>query len=120
MKQTVVEADPLQKALFTEKLDNILLHRIWGYLILMAVLFLLFQSIFWLAQYPMNAIEWTFAKLAAGLEECLPHGWFSDLFINGLWPDLSGIIVFVPQIMILFGLITIVGRYRLYGTDKFS
>ena len=52
MQQAVSEPDPLQKSLFTEKLDNILLHRRWGYLILLAVLFLLFQSVFWLAQYP--------------------------------------------------------------------
>ncbi|HNK28685.1 MAG TPA: FeoB small GTPase domain-containing protein, partial [Ferruginibacter sp.] len=58
MQQTVVEADPLQKALFTERLDDLLLHRRWGYIILLAVLFLLFQSVFWIAQYPMDGIEW--------------------------------------------------------------
>ena len=52
MQQSVSEPDPLQKSLFTEKLDNILLHRRWGYLILLAVLFLLFQSVFWLASFP--------------------------------------------------------------------
>jgi ferrous iron transport protein B len=107
MKQTVVEADPLQKALFTQKLDDILLHRTWGYLILMAVLFLLFQSIFVIAQFPMNAIEWTFAQAGGWLGQVLPAGWFTDLFINGIIAGLSGIIVFVPQIMILFGLITL-------------
>jgi len=49
MQQTISEPDPLQKTLFTERLDNILLHRVWGYAILLAVLFFLFQSIFWLA-----------------------------------------------------------------------
>ena len=107
MKQTVVEADPLQKALFTQKLDDILLHRTWGYLILMAVLFLLFQSIFVIAQFPMNGIEWTFAQAGSWLGRLLPSGWFTDLFINGILAGLSGIIVFVPQIMILFGLITL-------------
>jgi ferrous iron transport protein B len=107
MKQTVVEADPLQKALFTQKLDNILLHRVWGYLILMLVLFLLFQSIFVIAQFPMNGIEWTFAEAGGWLGKVLPGGWLTDLFINGILAGLSGIIVFVPQIMILFGLITL-------------
>jgi ferrous iron transport protein B len=107
MKQTVVETDPLQKALFTQKLDDILLHRTWGYLILMAVLFLLFQSIFVIAQFPMNGIEWTFAEAGGWLGRVLPAGWFTDLFINGILAGLSGIIVFVPQIMILFGLITL-------------
>ena len=107
MQQTVVESDPLQKALFTEKLDNILLHRHWGYIILIVVLFLLFQSVFWMAQFPMDGIEWTFGKLGGFLSSNLPQAWWSDLLINGVVAGLSGIIVFVPQIMILFGLITL-------------
>jgi ferrous iron transport protein B len=107
MHQTVVEPDPLQKKLFTEKLDNILLHRVWGYVILLAVLFLLFQSIFWLAQFPMDAIDWSFAKASGWLGDVLPEAWWSNLLINGLIAGLSGILVFVPQIMILFGLITV-------------
>ena len=107
MQQTVSEPDPLQKTLFTEKLDSVLLHRRWGYLILLAVLFLLFQSVFWLAQYPMDAIEWSFAELGGWLNNVLPDAWWSNLFINGIVAGLSGILVFVPQIMILFGLITL-------------
>ena len=107
MHQTVVEADPLQKTLFTEKLDNILLDRKWGYLILLAVLFLLFQSVFWIAQYPMDAIEWSFGKLGGWLSNVLPEVWWSDLLINGVVAGLSGILIFIPQIMILFGLITL-------------
>lgn len=107
MQQSVVEPDPLQKKLFTEHLDNILLHRVWGYTILLAVLFLLFQSIFWLAQYPMDFIDWSFTKLNSWLSDVLPQVWWSDLLTNGVLAGLSGILVFVPQIMILFGLITI-------------
>ena len=107
MQQTVVESDPLQKALLTEKLDNILLHRYWGYIILLSVLFLLFQSVFWVAQYPMDGIEWVFGHLSGWLTGVLPQSWWSDLLINGVVAGLSGIMVFVPQIMILFGLITI-------------
>ncbi len=107
MQQSVVEEDPVQRKLFTEKLDNLLLHRTWGYIILLSVLFMLFQSIFWLAEYPMNAIEWTFAAVSGGLNSVLPEAWWSDLIINGFVAGLSGILVFVPQIMILFGLITI-------------
>lgn len=107
MNQTVVEADPLQRTIFTEKLDNILLHRNWGYLILLAVLFLLFQSVYWMAQFPMDAIEWSFSKLSGTLGNILPAAWWSDLFINGVVAGLSGILIFIPQIMILFGLITL-------------
>lgn len=107
MQQAVSEPDPLQKTLFTEKLDNLLLHRRWGYLILLSVLFLLFQSVFWLAQYPMDWIDLGFAKLNQALSSSLPDNRWTDLLLNGVIAGLSGIFVFVPQIMILFGLITV-------------
>ncbi|MCC6256952.1 MAG: ferrous iron transport protein B [Chitinophagaceae bacterium] len=107
MQQTVVEADPLEKTLFTERLDDIFLHRFWGYFILLVVLFFLFQCIFVLAQFPMEGIEWSFSKLGGWLGNLLPVNWFSDLLINGIIAGLSGIMVFIPQIMILFGLITL-------------
>jgi len=107
MQHTVAEPDPLQKTLFTEKLDNLLLHRRWGYIILLAVLFLLFQSVFWFAQFPMDVIDWTFSQLGGWIGHRLPEAWWSNLLINGVLAGLSGILVFVPQIMILFGLITI-------------
>ncbi len=107
MQQTVVEADPLQKALFNERLDDVLLHRRWGYIILLAVLFLLFQSVFWVAKYPMDGIEWVFGQFGGMLSNNLPVTWWSDLLINGVVAGLSGIVIFIPQIMILFGLITV-------------
>ncbi|HSU49761.1 MAG TPA: ferrous iron transport protein B [Segetibacter sp.] len=107
MQQSVVENDPLQQKLFTEKLDNLLLHRTWGYIVLLSVLFLLFQSIFWLAEYPMTAIEWIFASVSGWLSGVIASPWWSDLIVNGVIAGLSGILVFVPQIMILFGLVTI-------------
>ena len=107
MQQNVIEPDPLQQKLLTEKLDNILLHRVWGYVILLGVLFMLFQSVFSLAQYPMNGIDWCFSKLSTSLNHILPQVWWSDLITNGLVAGLNGILVFVPQIMILFGLITL-------------
>lgn len=107
MQQNVLEPGPLEKKLFTDKLDNLLLHHTWGYVILLSVLFLLFQSIFWLAVFPMDAIESGFAMVSGWLGQTLPEAWWSDLIINGLVAGLSGILVFVPQIMILFGLITV-------------
>ena len=107
MQQTVVEADPLQQTLKSERIDHLLLHKRWGYIILMVVLFFLFQSVFWLARYPMDAIEWLFAELSNQVSVLLPVGWLSDLFVNGILAGLSGILMFVPQIMILFGLITL-------------
>jgi len=107
MQHTVSEPDPLQKTLFTERLDKLFLDRTWGYIILLVVLFLLFQSVFWLAQFPMDAIDWSFSRIGGWLGATLPAAWWSNLLVNGLLAGLSGILVFVPQIMILFGLITI-------------
>ena len=107
MQVAVSEPDPLQQTILTDKLDNVLLHRKWGYLILLAVLFILFQSVFYLAQYPMTWIEMFFSSFSSSLSRSLPDAWWSDLLINGLLAGLSGILIFVPQIMILFGLITL-------------
>ena len=107
MQLAVSEPDPLQKSLFTEKLDDILLHRRWGYIILLFVLFSLFQSVFWLAQHPMDWIDAGFALLSQSLSTSLPDNRWTDLLLNGVLAGLSGILVFVPQIMILFGLITL-------------
>jgi ferrous iron transport protein B len=73
---------------------------------MLMVLLLMFQSVFWIAEYPMNAIEWAFGKMSEWLSLTLPQTWFSNLLINGVVAGLSGILVFVPQIMILFGMIT--------------
>jgi ferrous iron transport protein B len=107
MQQAVSEPDPLQKSLFTERLDNLLLHRVWGYAILLGVLFLLFQSVFFLAQFPMDWIDLAFGKINQSLSSILPANRWTDLLLNGVLAGLSGILVFVPQIMILFGLITL-------------
>lgn len=107
MQLAVSEPDPLQKSRITEKIDDVLLHRRWGYLILLAVLFLLFQSVFFIAQFPMDWIDLGFAKLNQSLSSVLPENTWTDLLLNGVLAGLSGILIFVPQIMILFGLITL-------------
>ncbi len=105
MQQCVIEPDVLQKSLFTQKLDNIVLHKWWGYAILLSVLFILFQSVYFLAQFPMGWVETIFATISGWLGNLLPQSNWSDLFINGILAGVSGILVFVPQIMILFALI---------------
>jgi ferrous iron transport protein B len=107
MKSRVVEPDPTAKKKRSEKLDNIFLHRIGGYAILLSVLFVLFQSVFWMAKFPMDGIEWIFTHLTTYLNSILPDVWWEDLLVNGLVAGIGGIVVFVPQIMILFGLITL-------------
>jgi ferrous iron transport protein B len=87
---------------FTRKLDKILTHRIGGYIIFLLLLFVMFQSIFYLAEYPMTWIEDGFAALRGWCSETLPAGWLTDLFTEGILAGLSGVVVFVPQIALLF------------------
>ena len=107
VQKSVEENTIEKKKLFSDKLDSYFLHRTWGYLIMGVVLFILFQSVFWIAEYPMTAIEEGVGFIGGYLGSIMNPGWFSDLLINGVLAGFGGIIVFVPQIMILFGLITL-------------
>ena len=107
MANCVVESDPLKKELFSRQVDGILLHPVYGNLFLLVVLFFLFQSIFWLAQYPMEWIDMAFGQLIQFLKSALPDNFLTDLLINGVLAGINGVVVFIPQIMILFGLITL-------------
>ena len=95
------------KESFTNRLDKILTHRIWGFIIFLGILFLLFQTIFFLAAYPMDWIETSFVKLSEWGTNNLPKGELTALLINGILAGLSGVIVFVPQIALLFAFIAI-------------
>jgi ferrous iron transport protein B len=107
MQRCVKVDNPAMRMVVSDKIDRTLLHPLWGNIILLAVLFLLFQSIFWLARYPMDWIEHGFAQVGIWLGGVLPDGMIKDLLINGILAGISGIAIFVPQIMILFGLITV-------------
>ena len=95
------------KATRTERIDNIVTHRIFGPIIFFAVMLFVFQAIFAWASYPMDWIEEAFAVSGAWAGRMLGDNWFSDLLVNGVIAGLGGILVFVPQIAILFLLITI-------------
>lgn len=107
MDKCVEESSPLKRAVFSEKLDKVLLHPLWGNLILLIVLFLMFQSIFWLADYPMQWVEAGFSYASGWMNDILPDGFIKDLLVNGLLAGIGGIAIFIPQIMILFGFITL-------------
>lgn len=89
------------KELLTEKLDKVLVHKFWGYVVFLAILLVIFQSVFFLAEYPMSWIEDTFSWLAAFTSEHLPEGPINSLISNGIVPGIGGIVVFAPQIGIL-------------------
>ncbi len=107
MQQCVVTENPLKKMIVSDRIDKVLLHPLWGNVILLCVLFLLFQSIFWLAAYPMDWVEQGFAIAGDWLGSVMPDNFIKDLLVNGILAGLGGIAIFIPQIMILFGFITI-------------
>jgi ferrous iron transport protein B len=92
---------------FTQKLDEVLTHRIWGYLIFLFILFVIFQTIFFLAAFPMDWIEALFTKISGWAAHTMPPGELTDLLVNGILAGLSGVVVFVPQIALLFTFIAI-------------
>ncbi len=91
----------------TDKIDNVLTHRFFGPFIFAAVMLLIFQAIYDWSTVPMDFIESVFTKFGNFLQNTLPSGWLTDLLTDGVLAGLSGILVFVPQIFILFLLITI-------------
>lgn len=89
------------------KLDRILTHKIWGYLIFALILTGIFQSVFAWASFPMDWIDRNFSLLANYVTHHLPEGKFTQLLSEGIIPGLGGILIFIPQIAILFTFIAL-------------
>lgn len=92
---------------FRSKLDRVLTHKFWGYIIFFLILALIFQSIFSWSSIPMDFIDSTFADLSALAAEKLPSGILTDLISQGIIPGIGGILIFIPQIAFLFLFISI-------------
>ncbi|MET3978111.1 ferrous iron transport protein B [Mucilaginibacter sp. UYP25] len=91
----------------SNKIDKVLTHRIFGFVIFIGVLLFMFQSIFAWSAYPMSLIEDLFVWMEGGLRHVLPAGPLTSLLIDGVVAGLSGVMVFIPQIAILFAFISI-------------
>lgn len=89
------------------KFDSILTHKFWGYIIFFFVLLLIYGSIFELAAFPMDFVDGLFADLSTWISANLPEGKLTELIAEGIIPGLGGVLMFVPQIAILFFLISI-------------
>lgn len=92
---------------FRYKLDRVLTHKVWGYLIFFFILLTIFQAIYDWASVPMDMIDEAFAFLSEWTKNSLPSGAFTDLLAEGLIPGLGGIVIFIPQIAFLFLFISI-------------
>jgi len=107
LSDVVVDLGAAKKFQVTDKLDSILTHKVWGFAIFIGILFLIFNAIFAWASYPMDLIDGSFAWLTQQGHQHLPAGLLTDLLLDGIVAGLGGIVIFVPQIAILFAFISI-------------
>lgn len=105
--EKIVKRSANKKVSVTEKLDNILIHPVFGYVIFFGLLLLIFQAVFaWSGPF-MDFIDESFAWLTGTVAENLPEGPINGLFTDGIIAGIGGIVIFVPQIVILFLFISI-------------
>ncbi len=91
----------------SNKIDHVLTHKVWGLVIFFGILFAIFQSIFSWSSYPMALIENGFVGLANLSHQFLPEGVLTNLLVDGVLAGLSGVMVFIPQIALLFAFISV-------------
>ena len=92
---------------FRSRLDRVLIHRFWGYIIFFMILLTIFQVIFDWSSIPMDFIDESFSQLSEATKRNLPPGLFTDLLAEGIIAGLGGIVIFIPQIAFLFLFISV-------------
>ena len=96
-----------EKNSFTNKLDKVLVHPFFGYFIFASILLVIFQFIFSFASVPMDYIDGAFGAFSDWISSTLPVGVFNDLLSQGIIPGIGGVVIFIPQIALLFFFISI-------------
>jgi ferrous iron transport protein B len=91
----------------TRRIDNIALHPVFGPVILAALLFIMFQAVFAWAEAPMAWIEEGIAALQTIAASVIPEGWVQSMIVDGVLAGVGGVVVFLPQILILFAFILV-------------
>ena len=102
---TRLKLEKLVPDLASERIDRVLLHPAIGPAVLVLLLFLVFQAMFSWAEAPMELIKDGAAALADGVAQMLPEGWLRSLIVDGVIAGAGSVVVFLPQILILFGFI---------------
>ncbi len=100
--EAVTEVDTFIAQNTSDRIDEITTHGFWGWCVLGGIMTAMFLSIFTLAEYPMGLIETFVAALSDGVKHLMPPGDFRDLITDGAIAGVGGVIVFLPQILILF------------------
>lgn len=107
VKKSRLQAQDNLKKSITKRVDAVLTHRFYGIGIFLVLMFLIFQAVFSWSTYPMELVENGFAFLSEYIKNALPQGVLNDLLVQGVLAGLSGVIVFLPQIIVLFFFIAI-------------
>lgn len=107
VEKSVKSEGATEQPLWTRKLDKILLHPLWGYVTFALILMVIFQAIFAWASYPMDWLDENTASFISWVKEVLPKGVLNDLITDGVLAGIGGVIIFIPQIAILFGLVSV-------------
>lgn len=105
--QTTVRHNDSDAHAFSDKIDRVLTHKVFGLLILLALLLLIFQAIFSWAALPMDLLDQSFGALADASKSLLPEGILADLVGDGIIAGVGGVLIFLPQIILLFLFISI-------------
>lgn len=106
LKRTLISTKK-QPRKFTEKIDALVTHRFWGYPIFILLMYVMFACTFILGEYPMEAIEWGVEELGEFLGSYMSDGYLKDMLIDGILTGVGGVIVFLPNILILYFFISL-------------
>lgn len=97
----------IERKQLTSAIDTLVTHRIWGFPIFFLFLYIMFECTFSIGEYPMQGIEWLVEQLGNFIEQSMPQGPLKDMFIDGIIGGVGGVIVFLPNILILYFFISI-------------
>ena len=104
---TPSETPPKANLRLTEQLDRLVTHKIWGVVIFLISLFIMFEATFVLGEYPMQGIEWLVEQAGMFINRLLPEGPIKDMVVDGVIGGVGGVIVFLPNILILYFFISL-------------
>ncbi|PAW79650.1 MAG: ferrous iron transport protein B [Verrucomicrobia bacterium Tous-C9LFEB] len=107
MLDEALHAGPPQSKNFSDRVDEVLTHPVFGTLFMVAIMALVFYTIFTLAAYPMGLIEGGFGLLSEWVGKTLPAGELSSLIVDGVIAGVGGVVIFLPQILLLFFFISV-------------
>lgn len=107
MTSAAVSRPAVRPVTWTDRIDRVLTHRLWGTLVFLLLMFLMFQSIFFWAKPAMDVIDAFFSSLSSQVSEALPPGPVRGLLADGVVTGVGSVLIFLPQIVILFGFIAV-------------